>query len=416
MICVYEDEGLGRLSPLVDLRPAFDLRTGRRTLLEKLRRLYPREEFHLWVRDELAELTAEVHPDCRVNQPVKKGRLFISGRAILEKRIEPMGRESVLLAGDEVVGFRVCAECAVKLSSLEGLRADLAEEQVKAKVIRYPWDLVEFNAAELRRELKVKGQKPKAKGQSAGGRGQKSETKALPKGAVLVGPRSGFLTARGARVWPGVVISTETGPVMFDRGAQIRPGSFVEGPCYVGPGTVIDGARVRPGCSFGPGSRIGGEVEASVFQGCANKHHDGFIGHSFVGEWVNLGAMTTNSDLKNAYQPVQVFFDGKPVDTGLLKVGCFIGDHAKTAIGTMLNTGARVGTSANWFEPGLSPKEVPSFAWGRKRRWKLEDAVACARQVMARRGVEMSAAYERRLRTLYASRRVTQDAEGRNHR
>jgi UDP-N-acetylglucosamine diphosphorylase / glucose-1-phosphate thymidylyltransferase / UDP-N-acetylgalactosamine diphosphorylase / glucosamine-1-phosphate N-acetyltransferase / galactosamine-1-phosphate N-acetyltransferase len=164
---------------------------------------------------------------------------------------------------------------------------------------------------------------------------------------------------------------------------------------------VIDGAMVRPGCSFGPRCRIGGEVEASLFQGYSNKHHEGFIGHAFVGEWVNLGALTTNSDLKNAYQPVQVPWQGKTIDTGRLKVGCFIGDHVKTAIGSLVNTGTRVGTFANWFEPGLTPKEIPAFAWGREARWPLGHALSNARKVMARRGANLSPAYENALRTLY---------------
>ena len=204
-------------------------------------------------------------------------------------------------------------------------------------------------------------------------------------------------------IWPGTVVSTETGPVFLDRGSAVRPGSFIEGPCYIGPGTVIDDAKVRPGCSFGPECRIGGEVEASVFQGYANKHHEGFIGHAFVGEWVNLGALTTNSDLKNAYQPVQVNWEGKTIDTGLLKVGCFIGDHAKTAIGSLINTGARIGTFANWFESGLSPKEIPAFSWGNKARWPLGHVLSNARRVMSRRGIVPSPVYERALKSLYGA-------------
>ncbi|MBN2537782.1 hypothetical protein JXB37_05850, partial [candidate division WOR-3 bacterium] len=214
------------------------------------------------------------------------------------------------------------------------------------------------------------------------------------------GPKQTLTVARGARVWPGAVISTETGPVFIDRDAEVRPGSFVEGPCFVGAGSVVDGAKVRPGCSFGPGCRIGGEVEACVFQGFANKHHDGFLGHSFVGEWVNLGAGTTNSDLKNAYQPVSVTQRGRATGTGLLKAGCFFGDHAKAAIGSLFNTGAVVGTFANWFGAGLSPKEISTFAWGARGRWQAADAVATARAVMARRGRALSTEYERLLRRL----------------
>ncbi len=389
MICIYEDEGLAGLSPLVDLRPVFDLRCGRRTLLEKVQRFYPREKLVLWVREEMAAVVAEAHADCRVNADVKGGCLFLSGRAVFEQRVPVKGSDAALMSGDDVVGFRV-RRCDWRPGSAD-FEIDLPVQQVKARVVTYPWQLVEFSPDELRREYGRRSQKPTA-------RSQKPEYGRLSRGAVVVGPRSRLSLSRGSRVWPGVLISTESGPVTIDRDGEVRPGSFVEGPCYVGPGTVIDGAKVRPGCSFGPGCRVGGEVEASVFQGYANKHHDGFIGHSFVGEWVNLGAMTANSDLKNAYQEIEVTVGPRAVKTGLTKVGCFFGDHAKAAIGSLFNTGAVVGTCANWFEPGLSPKTIPAFSWGGKARWQLRDALATARKVMSRRGVEMSRAYERLLR------------------
>ena len=400
MICIYEGDGLDRLSPLCDLRPAFDLRCGRFTLLEKFRRLYPDEPVFLWVRDEVAGIAAEAHPDCRVNEKPKQGRLFLSATAILDEPVLAKGPESVLMAGDEVVGFRVCAECVQELNSARGLRATLAEEQVKARVVKWPWDLVEFNAGELLREIEGRSQKAEIRRLKSGSQRKQGR---IERGAVVVGDRKKLHMEPGSRIWPGTVVSTETGPVFVDRNAIVRPGSFVEGPCYVGPGTVVDGAKVRPGCSFGPQCRIGGEVEASLFQGFANKHHEGFIGHAFVGEWVNLGALTTNSDLKNAYRPVQVAWQGKTIDTGRLKVGCFIGDHAKTAIGSLINTGTRIGTFANWFEPGLSPKEIPAFAWGSKARWPFGHVLSTARKVMVRRGVALSPAYERALRALYAA-------------
>ncbi|MEO0079047.1 MAG: putative sugar nucleotidyl transferase, partial [candidate division WOR-3 bacterium] len=320
MICVYEDEPLEWLSPLVELRPVFDLRCGRLTLLEKLRRRYPREEFVLWVRDELAELTRELHPGMAVNEPLKGG-LVLSARVVLDEPVNVSGPEAVLLAGEKPVGFRLGPRAAVNLESVRGLDAELTEEQVRARVVCYPWDLVEMNASELARELAP---------YSRAGRGERRARRGQMQG-VVVGSRSALRVEFGARVWPGAVISTETGPVFVDQRAAVRPGSLVEGPCYIGPGTVIDGARVRPGCSFGPECRIGGEVEATVFQGYSNKHHEGFVGHSYVGEWVNLGALTTTSDLKNTYESVRVFYQGGVVDTGLSKVGCFFGDHVKTA-------------------------------------------------------------------------------------
>jgi UDP-N-acetylglucosamine diphosphorylase/glucosamine-1-phosphate N-acetyltransferase len=376
------------------------LRCGRFTLLEKFRRLYPGEQVFLWVRDEVAGTAAEAHPDCLVNAKPKQGRLFLSATAIFDQVVSAKGPEAVVMAGDDVVGFRVRAESVAELNSVRGLRARLVEEQVKARVLKWPWDLVECNAPELLREADVRCEMSDVRSKKSGNGKAPGR---IERGAVVVGDRNKLHMEPGSRIWPGTVVSTETGPVFLDRDAVVRPGSFVEGPCYIGPGTVIDDAKVRPGCSFGPRCRIGGEVEASVFQGYANKHHEGFIGHAFVGEWVNLGALTTNSDLKNAYQAVQVPWQGKTIDTDLLKVGCFIGDHAKMAIGSLMNTGARIGTFANWFEPGLSPKEIQAFAWGSKARWPLGHVLSNARKVMSRRGVTLTPAYEKALRTLYST-------------
>src|SRR6185295_4718482 len=134
------------------------------------------------------------------------------------------------------------------------------------------------------------------------------------------------------------------GPVTIEEGCEVHPFTRIEGPCYVGPKTILLGAKVREGCSFGPMCRIGGEVEESIVHGYSNKYHDGFLGHAYVGEWVNLGALTTNSDLKNDYSEVKVTLDGRTqLSTGSNKVGALIGDHVKTSIGTLLNTGAYVG-------------------------------------------------------------------------
>jgi UDP-N-acetylglucosamine diphosphorylase/glucosamine-1-phosphate N-acetyltransferase len=221
-------------------------------------------------------------------------------------------------------------------------------------------------------------------------------------GVDIIGDPRNLKIARGARIDPGVVFDPRLGSILVDERAQIRSRSVVAGPCYVGPGTIVDGALVRPGCSFGPDCRIGGEVEASIFLGRANKHHDGFIGRAIVGEWTNLGALTTNSDLRNDYGEVKVIINGLSCNTMLRKFGCIIGDHAKTAIGTLLNTGAVLGIFANWFEPGLSPKAVPDFARGPRALGEIDELIATARIVMSRRGVRLSRSYEQIVRRLHA--------------
>jgi UDP-N-acetylglucosamine diphosphorylase/glucosamine-1-phosphate N-acetyltransferase len=404
MIFIYEDDRCGNLLPLVYFRPVFDLLCGRRTLLDKFRARYPGEKFGLLVRPQIAELTAESHPDdgrsqiadCRM--PSGTPALFISGRVILEARLPAQGREEVFVCGSQIVAFRVDPSRVKSLPIAQsGVRAwGLPERKVLASIVSYPWDLIAFNEAELTREL----------GRARAERTQKGRRKGAGNaGVAVIGNPGGLYVARSAKVQPGVVFDLTLGRVHVGERAEIRAGSVVAGPGYVGKGTIIDAARIRPGCSFGPNCRIGGEVEASIFLGHANKHHEGFIGHSVIGEWVNLGALTTNSDLRNDYGEVKVIVRGRAVNTRMRKVGCIIGDHAKTAIGTLLNTGAVMGIFANWFEPGLSPKAIADFAWGGKGRWPLDQGVETGRIVMARRGVTMSKAYEKLIRSYYAQSR-----------
>src|SRR5262249_15420413 len=167
---------------------------------------------------------------------------------------------------------------------------------------------------------------------------------------------------------------------------------------------------------------IGGEVEASIVQGHCNKYHDGCLGHAYVGEWVNLGAGTQNSDLRNDYGEVTVYVDGRPVPTGLSKVGCFLGDHTKTGLGTLLNTGTNAGAFCNLLPGGLLPRWVPSFGgWWNGALADVADLprlLRTAGEVMRRRGcalTEVHAALYRYLfeQTAGARRQAVREAEQR---
>ena len=168
------------------------------------------------------------------------------------------------------------------------------------------------------------------------------------------------------------------------------------------------GAQIEGPVSLGPRCKVGGEVEGSIFQGHANKQHDGYLGHAYLGAWTNLGAATNNSDLKNNYSTVRVWTPEGEVDTGEPFVGLFMGDHSKTAIGTLFNTGTVVGFSTNVFGAGFRPKHVPSFSWGGAGGivpYELEKALAVARRVMARREVVMEPADEVLFRSVQRSGR-----------
>ena len=179
---------------------------------------------------------------------------------------------------------------------------------------------------------------------------------------ALVGPSNLLDVHETARIDPYTVFDTTNGPIIVGPNVWVQPFTRVEGPCFIGAETQLFRANLRGCVSIGPNCRIGGEVEATIVHGFSNKYHEGFLGHAYVGEWVNLGAITSNSDLRNDYGEVFVPLQGDPVPTGQAKVGCFIGDHTRTGMGSMLNTGTAIGVMCNVLPAGLLlPKHVPSF-------------------------------------------------------
>ncbi|MCA9728924.1 MAG: hypothetical protein KC729_14630, partial [Candidatus Eisenbacteria bacterium] len=214
-------------------------------------------------------------------------------------------------------------------------------------------------------------------------------------------------TGADCRIDHGVVLDAREGPIVLGPVTQVFPHTWIRGPFYAAGDCQLLGGRVGGGTALGPHCRIRGEVESTVFLGYDNKAHDGFVGHSYVGEWVNLGALTTTSDLKNNYGEVQLEMEGRKVPTGSKKVGSFIGDHAKTRIGCMLNTGTIVGLGANLFaDDAVFGKWIPDFSWGgsaRSGRYELERFLQTAEVVFGRRGVAWTPQMQGALRAVYAA-------------
>ncbi|MGP0062364.1 MAG: hypothetical protein ACLQGP_02015, partial [Isosphaeraceae bacterium] len=208
---------------------------------------------------------------------------------------------------------------------------------------------------------------------------------------ALVGPADRLRIHDTARIDPYTVFDTTNGPIMLGPNVWVQPFTRIEGPCSIAAETQLFRANVRGCVTIGPNCRIGGEVEAAIVHGHSNKYHEGFLGHAYVGEWVNLGAITSNSDLRNDYGEVFVPLQGDPIPTGQAKVGCFVGDHTRTGMGSMLNTGTSIGVMCNVLPAGiLLPKHVPSFTavlYGRVAQgFPIEKLFETARTVMGRRG------------------------------
>jgi UDP-N-acetylglucosamine diphosphorylase/glucosamine-1-phosphate N-acetyltransferase len=191
------------------------------------------------------------------------------------------------------------------------------------------------------------------------------------------------------------VLDAREGPLYFGAGSEVMPGCLIRGPFALGDHAVLKmGAKLYGGTTIGPGCRAGGEISQSLLFANSNKGHDGFLGHSVLGEWCNLGADTNTSNLKNDYGPVKLYnaASGQLENTGRQFCGLFMGDHSKSGINTMFNTGTVVGVCANIFGGGFPPKFIPSFAWGGAAGWssyRPEKALETARRVMARRKLSL---------------------------
>jgi UDP-N-acetylglucosamine diphosphorylase/glucosamine-1-phosphate N-acetyltransferase len=210
---------------------------------------------------------------------------------------------------------------------------------------------------------------------------------------------------KGSTVGPGAVIDASEGPVFIGNNVNILPTAVIEGPCYIGDGSMIRvGAKIYGNTSIGRGCKVGGEVEHSILHSHCNKQHDGFLGHAYLAPWVNLGAGTTTSNLKNTYGSVRVHINGKTVDSHKMFVGMTAGDHVKVGINGTIDTGTVIGPSSNIYGTSIPPRNIPPFTWGTTgdfSTYDIERAVSVATTVMGRRNVVASDAYKQLLRYIF---------------
>lgn len=346
--------------PLALSRPIWELRCGMTSLGEKLVARIGAKDVACFVPRYMGEAyrSSSAWPVNDISKLQGDDLLVVHGRVRASGfDIAPTGPSQIGLDEDgELLYARIARADLARLdtSSIEALvesagRVLPAGPQVPAW--NYTWDLILHNPEQLREDF--------------AGAGRSGIEGTVEQPCAIRGNRSDLYVAPGALVHPMVVLDAAGGPIYIDEDAEIHPFTRIEGPCYIGKKSILLGAKCREGNSIGPVCRIGGEVEESIIQGYSNKYHDGFLGHAYVGQWVNLGALTTNSDLKNDYSNVKVTLDGKnEIDTGSTKVGSLIGDHTKTSIGTLFNTGAYVGAMALILAHGKPlPKFIPSFAW-----------------------------------------------------
>jgi UDP-N-acetylglucosamine diphosphorylase/glucosamine-1-phosphate N-acetyltransferase len=399
-ICVYEDRHVRGLEPLTLTRPAADLICGLDTLARKQTRFFLAGSVGHLCRPAMADLIKSHDPLCPVNDASwLRGAptLLVNARWVPPSRPES-GTPNPLVLGPHLGTVKGEIAYAVvdarRLQALSPLTLDgcldewtrsLPAHEVGGTLVRRPWELVDLNAEEIARDFEAI-----ADPSSAGFH---------PTGFALVGPADRLLIDPTAQIDPMVVADTTKGPVVIGPGAVIQAFTRLEGPCGVGAGAMVLGAKVRAGTTIGPQCRVGGEVECSVLLGFSNKYHEGFLGHSYVGEWVNLAAGTHTSDLRCDYRPIAVPIDGEEVPTGRTKVGAVIADHVRTGLGVLLDCGTMVGPFAQVLPGGgFARRAIPGFhrvgPSGAKELKDVERLLATADIVMRRRGRSLSPSLE----------------------
>lgn len=369
------DDGLGRMGPMTDLRAVSDVRTGALTTRERIERV--------------CEPWAQALPAGEV--------LAVSGRCVVapsESELDALDIGCALVeprTGDLIAAHVTDSEWTHWKGHGEAPAALRRLEIPGQRMARRPWDVIRLRDAALAIDLALLAQ---------------AETQELPAGAVAIGDHE-LTIAPDAAVYPTAVFDLERGPVVVREGATIRPGAVVAGPACIGVGsTVVDRAHIKANTAIGPLCKMGGEVGGTIVQGFSNKGHDGHLGDSWVGEWVNLGAGTVNSNLLNTYGEVTSRAEaGMPNEkTGLAFFGCVLGDHVKTAIGTRIMTGASVGTGTMWAASAPIAGAVGRFRWAtdageRAHAWdRFEETM---RAMMARRGAAPGAEYIAALRAMH---------------
>jgi UDP-N-acetylglucosamine diphosphorylase/glucosamine-1-phosphate N-acetyltransferase len=412
-LLVFEDSDNHPCNPITACRPIFDVLVGVSTPLEKIRRYFGHLNLSVACRPALKPLLRLKHPTLPINQiNVGAPLLLISGRALMTKALVsqirdfPVDQDVMMVYDDTFVVAQICSldllhvlkvQFEEDVPSQAWLVSTLRQRCVCQKVqqmhmLRTPWDLFAHLADNITDDFDHLHQFGVIKGDI------------LPFAALYEENR--IYVGKYARIEDFVVLDARKGPIYIDEHAVVESGSRLEGPLYIGKHSHIAGARIKTS-AIGDWCKIGGEVSMSIFQGYANKAHDGFFGHSYVGEWVNVGANSVTSNLKNNYSPVSLRFGEETLQTPEIFLGSIVGDHVKLGIGTHLTTGSTVGVGTTVFGTTVHPAWLAPFTWGGAGAYDVhvfEKFIETAERMMARRHQPWTPFHEDYFRLLFSQR------------
>lgn len=397
--CFFEDEFLENFHPLTLTRPVFDLRVGILTLGDKwLHALdVPGQQTSGILRNHLVG----VFDEFTISDPSQLV-LWINPRFIpsdsLTEEVKTLNENEGLITDNQLIAALVSAETHQKWSQFGIDLNDVTSKNINHDglvILKNSWELFQINGEQIIRDVELV-RKNFVKNRND-----------YPH-AIFTNSENIFIE-EDAVVEPGAMLLADGGPIYIGKGARVLANAVIRGPSAICEKSVVKmGAKIYEDTTIGPVCKVGGEIANTIFHSYSNKAHDGYVGNSVFGQWVNLGADSNTSNLKNNYSTVKVvdWKTKKEFDTGQQFIGTIMGDHSKTGINAMLNTGTLCGVCCNLFSDKYPPKFVPSFSWVSGNDivpYHFDKAVEAMERMMERRSIQLTPSYHKMMKALFQS-------------
>ena len=375
-LIIFEDHLTESLKPFSFNHATFEIKTGLFSNLDRFIASFPKHEVYLIVRDEIKDVVKFRFPKYHVNPNMIPPGQCVNAKVVWDEEY------TKLLDSENLLFFKNKSE--ISLGDFNS-KIRLLKNDDSISCINYLWDSIYlFNSTIKKDFLKIKNK-------------QISDIDQV----YLINKDNIFIN-NTTNIKSGVVIDATNGPVYIGENVQIDIGALIQGPVFIDKDSYISlGSKIRGGTLIGPNCKIGGEVTNSIFHGFSNKVHDGFIGHSYIGEWVNIGAGTNNSNLKNNYSDVKFNFGKNIIDSNKNFLGTMIGDFTRISIATSINTGTFIGIGSNLFNHNFNNKFVESFSWGNDEKVDFDRFINTCKLMLKRRDVDLHKTEENLLKYLY---------------
>ncbi len=369
-IIIFEDLNTSNLRPFSINHPSFELKCGAYSNLDRIINCFQEDtNYYLIVRDELKDIVQEKYPRYTVNPPSIPEGIYLNGAAVWNQdNIKQVSSGYAFSSSGNLVAFN--SNEKIKLDNINEIISKVSQvtSDINIEYISYLWDCIDILQQTLELDSKL------------------------------------FKNNEPSNIEAGCILDDKNGPIILGKNITIKAGAIIKGPIFIDQDSIInEGAILKGNIIIGPKCKIGGEISNTIFQGYSNKQHEGFLGNSYIGEWVNLGANTNNSNLKNNYSKIKFNFSDKIIDSKKIFLGVMIGDFSRTGISTMINTGSYIGLGANIFGGGFQNKYIESFSWGKDDITDFSKLLETIKIIKSRRNEELSDAETSFLKNYYNS-------------